>query len=105
RVPGHAALSALRGLPQPLPGLRRGRRPCLWLGLSRADGRRLDPGPGRRRGSGASAERLDLLRPLRKRLPGQDPAAADDAALARTRIRPPAEPAGVPLGAAAVAVG
>ena len=33
------------------------------------------------------AECVDLLRPLRERLPGQDPAAEDDAALARARIR------------------
>ena len=87
RVPGHAALHPLRGLPQPLPGLCRGRRPCLWLGLSRADGRGADAGADRHRRGRASAECLDLLRPLRERLPGQDPAAEDDAALARARIR------------------
>ena len=48
------------------------------------------------------AQRLDLLRPLRERLPGQDPAAEDDAALARARIRPAPEPAGLPLRPAAV---
>ena len=90
---GHAALHPLRRLPQPLPGLRRGRRPRLWLGLSRADGRGADAGAGRRRGGRPSAQRLDLLRPLRERLPGQDPAAEDDAALARARIRAAAEPA------------
>ena len=42
RVPGHAALHPLRRLHEPLPGLCRGRRPCLWLGLSRADGRGAD---------------------------------------------------------------
>ena len=36
RVPGHAALHPLRRLHEPLPGLSRGRRPRLWLGLSRA---------------------------------------------------------------------
>src|SRR5439155_3662011 len=80
----------------------RGRRSCLWLSLSRADGCGADPGPGRDRGGRPSAERLDLLRALRKRLPGQDPVAADDAALARTGIHPPAEPAGVSLRIAAV---
>jgi hypothetical protein len=34
RVAGDAALHPLRRLHEPLPGLRRGRRPCLWLGLS-----------------------------------------------------------------------
>ena len=38
----HAALHPLRRLHQPLPGLSRGRRPRLWLGLSRADGRGAD---------------------------------------------------------------
>ena len=36
RVPRHAALHPLRRLHEPLPGLSRGRRPRLWLGLSRA---------------------------------------------------------------------
>ncbi len=42
RVPGHAALHPLRRVLQPLPGLWRDRRPCLWLGLCRADGRGAD---------------------------------------------------------------
>ena len=42
RVPGHAALHPLRRLHEPLPGLSRGRRPRLWLGLSRPDGRGAD---------------------------------------------------------------
>ena len=96
RVPGHAALHPLLGLHEPLSGLRRGRRPCLWLGLSRADGRGIDAEPDRHRGGRTSAERLDLLRALRERLPGQDPVAEDDAALARARIRQKAEPAGLP---------
>ena len=90
------------GLPQPLSGLCRGRRARLWLGLSRADGGGADPGIGRAARGRASAERLDVLRPMRERLPGQDPAAEDDAALARARVRPPAEPADLPLGSAAV---
>ena len=40
----------------------------------------------------APAERLDLLRPLRERLPGQDPAAEDDAALAGARVRTAPDP-------------
>ena len=96
RIPGHAALHPLLGLHQSLSGLRRGRRPCLWLGLSGADGRGIDAEPDRHRGSRTSAERLDLLRALRERLPGQDPVAEDDAPLARARIRQKAEPAGLP---------
>ncbi len=38
RVPRHAPLHSLRGLPEPLPGLRRGRRSRLWLGLFGPDG-------------------------------------------------------------------
>ena len=49
-----------------------------------------------------SAERLDLLRALRERLSGQDPAAQDDAALARAGIRSAAAPGGLPLGTAAL---
>ena len=42
RVPGDAALHPLRRLHEPLPGLWRGRRPCLWLGVSGSDGRGAD---------------------------------------------------------------
>ena len=98
RVSGHAALHPLRRLPQPLPGLRRGRRPCLWLGLSRADGRGADADADRHRGGRQSAQRLDLLRPLRKRLPDEDSAAEDDAALARARIRAAFAPSDDALG-------
>ena len=87
RVPRHAALHPLRRLHEPLPGLCRGRRPCLWLGLSRADGRGADAEPDRHRRGGGSAQRLDLVRALRERVPGQDPAAEDAAPLARARIR------------------
>ena len=41
-LPGDAALHPLRRLHEPLPGLSRGRRPRLWLGLSRPDGRGAD---------------------------------------------------------------
>ena len=69
RVPGHAALHPLRRLHEPLPGLSRGRRPRLWLGLSGTDGRGADAVADRRRQGRAPAQRLDLLRPLRKRVP------------------------------------
>ncbi len=48
RVPGHAALHPLRRLHEPLPGLRHGRRACLRLGLSGADGRGADADADRR---------------------------------------------------------
>jgi hypothetical protein len=43
--------------------------------------------PHRHRQSGRSAERLDLLRRLRKHLPGPHSFAENDAALARARVR------------------
>ena len=76
RVPGHAALHPLRRLHQPLPGLPRGRRPCLWLGLSRPHRLGADAGARRHREGQAPAQRLDLLRPLRGSLPDAHPAAA-----------------------------
>ncbi len=54
RDAGHAALHPLRRLHQSLPGLWRDRRPCLWLGLSRADGRGADAAADRRRGGRAT---------------------------------------------------
>ena len=59
---GDAALHPLRRLHEPLPGLSRGRRARLWLGLSRPDGRGADAVADRRRQGGPSAQRLDLLR-------------------------------------------
>ena len=49
RVPGDAALHPLRRVHEPLPGLRRGRRARLWLGVSRPDGRGADAVADRRR--------------------------------------------------------
>ena len=105
RIPGHAALHPLFGMHEPLSGLCRGRRPCLWLGLSGADGRGIDAEPDRHRGSRTSAECLDVLRALRERMPGQDPVAKDDAPLARARIRQKAEPAGLPQRSCRVGMG
>ena len=53
RDAGHAALHPLRRLHEPLPGLRRHRRPRLWLGLSRPDRRGADAAADRRRGGAA----------------------------------------------------
>ena len=89
RVPRHAALHPLRRLHEPLPGLSRDRRPCLWLGLSGADGRGADAEPDRHRQGRQSAQRLDLLRALRRSLPGAHSAAEHDALVARARVRAP----------------
>jgi hypothetical protein len=74
-IPGHAPLHPLFGMHESLSRLRRGWGPCLWLGLSGADGRGIDAKPDRHRGSWTSPERLDVLRALRERMPGQDPIA------------------------------
>ncbi len=87
RDAGDPALHPLRRLHEPLPGLRRRRRPRLRLGLSRPDGRGADAAARGRRGGEQPAQRLDLLRPLRERLPGAHPAAEADAPLARARVR------------------
>ena len=87
RVRGHAALHPLRRLHEPLPGLSRDRRPRLWLGLSRPDGRGADAFADRRRRGRPVAQRLDLLRALRRSLPDAHSAAQDDAPLARARVR------------------
>ena len=92
RVPGDAALHTLRRLHEPLPGLWRGRRPRLWLGVSRADGLGADTLADRRRQGRTIAECQHVLRQMRERLPGEDPAAEDDAALARTRVRTASQP-------------
>ena len=47
----------------------------------------LTPSPGRHRQDRAAAQCLHLLRPLRERLPGEDPAAQADAALAGAGVR------------------
>ena len=49
RLPGDAALHPLRRLHEPLPGVWRGRRARLWLGVSRPDGQRADAVADRRR--------------------------------------------------------
>ncbi len=89
RVPGDAALHPLRRLHEPLPGLWRGRRARLWLGVSGADGQRADAEPDRRGPGRPAAEREHVLRQVRERVPGEDPVAEDDAALARARVRAP----------------
>jgi L-lactate dehydrogenase complex protein LldF len=74
-------------LHESLPGLRRDRRACLWLGLSRADRCGAQPIADRRRRSAPPAQCVDLLRPLRGRLSDAYPAAEADAASARARVR------------------
>ena len=89
RVPGHAALHPLRRLPQPLPGLQRGGRPRLWLGLSRPHRLGGDAGADRHRERQAPSQRVDLLRPLRGSLPDAHSDPQDAAALAREGVRAP----------------
>ena len=86
-VPGGAALHPLRGVHEPLPGLRRHRRARLRLGLSGPDRRGADAGADRRALGQAPAQRLDLLRALRGGVPDEDPAAGADAALAGGGVR------------------
>src|SRR5204863_9893863 len=100
----HAALHPLRRLHEPLPGLWRDRRPRLWLGLPRPDRRGPDAAADRRRGGSQPAQRLDLLWPLRERLPGAHPPARPDAALARARVRAPPHAPGGAAGLGAVVV-
>src|SRR5215468_10374965 len=95
----------LRSMYEPLPGLHRGRRARLWLGLFRPDGRGIDAEPARPRRGGASTERLDLLRTVRERVSGQDSVAEDDAALAGAAICREAEPTGLPLWTLLVGLG
>ena len=70
RIRGHVALHTLRRLHESLSGLPGGRRPRLRLGLSGTDGRGADALAHRRRRGRPIAERLDLLRPLRRGVPG-----------------------------------
>src|SRR5580693_4176945 len=95
----------MRRLPQPLSGLHRGRRTRLWLGLPGTDGRGLDPGADRHRRGRPSAQRIDVLRALRERLSGPDPAAEDDAALARAAILSTPDAGGLPQRREALDVG
>jgi hypothetical protein len=92
---GDAALHPLRRLHEPLPGLSRGRRARLWLGLSRPHGGGAHPHPDRRRQGRAPAQRLHLLRPLRERVPGAHSPAQAHAPLARAGVRAPPDPATV----------
>ncbi len=86
RVSGHAALHPLRGMPEPLPRLRRCRRPCLWLGLPRPNGSRSHTSAHRHPRGRAPAQRFKLLRTLPGGLPDEHPLAENDAALARARL-------------------
>ena len=98
RVPRGAALHPLRRLHEPLSGLRRHRRPCLRLGVSRPDRRGADAGAHRRAHGGAPAQRLHLLRALRGGVPDEDPAAGPDAAVAQCRVQRGRQLAVLPAG-------
>ena len=87
RLSRDAALHPLRRLHEPLPGLSRGRRPRLWMGLSGPHGSGADAELDRHRQGREPAQRLDVLRALRRGLPGAHSVAADDALMARARIR------------------
>ena len=86
-IRGHAALHPVRRLHEPLPRLSSRRRACLRLGLSGTDGGGAYALAHRRRRRRTIAQRLDLLRALRRSLPGPHSVAQNDAALARARIR------------------
>ena len=64
----------------------------------------LTPVADRHRQGRASAQRLDLLRPLRKRVPDAHSAAEDDAALARARVRARPQPGDAALRPGALGV-
>ena len=88
-----AALHPLRRVHEPLPGLPERRRALVRLGLSGAD--RLDPDADvRRPREGAGPARgVDAVQPVRRRVPGEDPAAGSAAQAAREGVR--ARPAAV----------
>ena len=88
-----AALHPLRRVHESLPGLPERRRPRVRLGVSGAD--RLDPDADvrRPRERARPAAGVDVLQPVRRRLPGQDSAARPAAQAARAssssaRLRP-----------------
>ena len=84
------ALHPLRRVHEPLPGIPERRRPFLWLGLSGAD--RLDPHADVRRPRECArpAAGVDVVQPMRRGVPGEDPAARSAAQAAREGIRAPA---------------
>ena len=94
RIWRDAAVHPVRGVHEPLPGLRGGGGACLRMGVSRADGQRADALFDRGGPCGAPAQRQHLLRQMRERLPGQDTVAEADAALAGAGIRAPPHAAG-----------
>ena len=75
RVPGDPAVHPLRGLPERLPGLPPGERPCLPQRLSRAGrGGAVAAAAGRALpGEGRPAQGIEPLRRLQRGLPGQYP--------------------------------
>ncbi len=86
-IPGDAPLHPLRRLHEPLPSLQCRRRTRLWSHLSRPDRAGARPGDLRAGENARAAERLDLLRALRERLPDDDSPSGPDASLAREGVR------------------
>ena len=93
RREGSAALHPLRRLHESLSGVPEHRRPCVWLGLPRPD--RIDPHADVRRSRerARSAACVDVLQPVRRRVPGEDSVAGPAAQAAREVVR--ARPAAV----------
>ena len=85
-----AALHPLRRVHESLPGVPERRRPFVRLGLPGAD--RLDPDADvrRPRERARPAAGVDAVQPVRRRVPGEDPAAGPAAQAAREGIRAPA---------------
>src|ERR1700680_2047552 len=80
-------MHTLRRMPQPLPCLRKHWRPCLWRNLSWTVGRGARSGFGWASEDVSPSQRDQLLRPLRIRMPGQNPAHPDHASLAQRCVR------------------
>ena len=104
RVRRGAALHPLRRLPQPLPGLSGGRRPCLWLGLFGADRRGAESGADRHRGGGRICPTPPPSAAAAKASAPCASPAEDDATLARAGIRTAPDAAALALGAEALGI-
>ena len=105
RREGGAALHPLRRVHEPLPGLPEHRRPFVRLGLPGTD--RLDPDADvrRPRERARPAAGVDVVQPVRRRVPGQDPAAGPAAQAAREGVQRGPAPVARAHRPAAVGVG